>query len=258
MICVRARRSRRSDTQNDREVTLSRRKIDCEGAPVKMKPTFFEANSIRADCPDCGVPTSYEGRNPSGASEFGSIVVSQDHQYNGALFSRTLYKLFRCAACSRPGVAKLHFNSNLGLDGKLEWFWPTSVVAVKLPSGVPDGILKEFREAELCLSGGAWRGASALFRSALEKLLKANGYTKERDLYQRIEAAAKDGVITAARRQRAHDLVRTLGNDVLHDDWREVTPEEAESAQHYVGRIIEDFYDDRPSVEKSLIAVGRL
>jgi hypothetical protein len=222
-----------------------------------MKPTLFETN-IRADCPDCGVPTSYEGRNPSGSTEFGGIVSEKPHEYEGTQFGRTLYKLFRCAACSRPGVAKFHFNSNLAQDGKLEWFWPTSVVTVRLPPGVPDGVLNEFREAELCLSAGAWRGAAALFRSALEKLLKANGYTKEKDLYQRIEATAKDGVITAARRQRAHDLVRTLGNDVLHDDWREVTAEEAESAQHYVGRVIEDLYDDRPSVEKTLASVGRM
>jgi hypothetical protein len=123
---------------------------------------------------------------------------------------------------------------------------------------VPQGVLNEFREAEVCLSAGAWRGAAALFRSALEKVLKANGYTKERDLYQRIEAAASDGVITAARRQRAHDLVRTLGNDVLHDDWREVLPAEAEAAQHYVGRVIEDLYDDRASVETILRAALRI
>jgi Domain of unknown function (DUF4145) len=222
-----------------------------------MKPVFVE-NNMRADCPDCGVPTSFEGRNPSGAQEFGSVVVETQHEYDGTMFGRLLYKLFRCTVCSRPGVAKFHFTNNLGHDGKLEWFWPSSVAPVKLPGGVPPGVLNEFREAEVCLSAGAWRGAAALFRSALEKVLKANGYTKERDLYQRIEAAATDGVITAARRQRAHDLVRTLGNDVLHDDWREVLPEEAESAQHYVGRVIEDLYDDRGSVETILKAATRI
>ena len=49
--------------------------------------------------------------------------------------------------------------------------------------------LKEYREAELCTSVGAWRGASALLRSALEKTLKANGYTGG-SLFDKINWAA--------------------------------------------------------------------
>jgi hypothetical protein len=43
-----------------------------------------------------------------------------------------------------------------------------------------------------------------------------------------------------------------LGNDVLHDDWREVLPGEYEDAHKYTQRILEDFYDDRPTVEARL------
>ena len=101
------------------------------------------------------------------------------------------------------------------------------------------------------------------FRSALEKTLKINGYVKSndpglRDLQKRIDAAAADGVITQARQKRAHDDVRALGNDVLHDDWREVSPEEVAAAHHYTQRTIEDFYDDRATVEAVLIAKGKL
>jgi hypothetical protein len=106
------------------------------------------------------------------------------------------------------------------------------------------------------MSVEAWRGAAALLRSALEKALKANGYD-EKDLYKKVEAAGADGVITSARRQRAQDLVRTLGNDVLHEEWRGVTQQESEDAHHYVGRVIEDLYDDRAAVEKVLEAKGR-
>jgi hypothetical protein len=52
--------------------------------------------------------------------------------------------------------------------------------------------------------------------------------------------------------------VRVLGNDVLHDEWREVTPEDAEKAHHYVQRILEDFYDDRSTVESELRSKNRL
>ena len=75
---------------------------------------------------------------------------------------------------------------------------------------------------------------------------------------ERIDKAAADGVITAARSKRAHDDVRVLGNDVLHDDWRVVTEEEVELSHRYVQRILEDLYDDRASVEDILREKKRL
>lgn len=117
--------------------------------------------------------------------------------------------------------------------------------------------MSEFREAELCAAFGALRAASALFRSSLEKALRANGYVKG-TLAARIDEAGGDGVITEARRKRAHDDIRVLGNDVLHEEWRAVTYEEVEAAHHYVQRILEDLYDDRESVEAVLTAKGRI
>jgi hypothetical protein len=145
----------------------------------------------------------------------------------------------------------------------LESFFPLCSEEVPLPDAVPVEIQTEFREAERCASFGANRAASALFRSVLEKVLKANGYTRTndpnlRDLQKRIDAAASDGVITAARQKKAHDDIRSLGNDVLHDDWRKVTDSEVEDAHRYTQRILEDLYDDRPTVEQLLTAKNRL
>ena len=110
------------------------------------------------------------------------------------------------------------------------------------------------------MSTGSNRGALALLRSALEKTLTANGYDDGRgdNLFKRIDRAAEDGVITSARQKRAHDQIRTLGNDVLHEDWREVEPAEVLSAHHYTQRLIEDFYDDRESVEAILRDKNRI
>jgi len=91
----------------------------------------------------------------------------------------------------------------------------------------------------------------------LEKTLIENGYPKG-SLKDRIDEAAKDGVITAARQKRAHDDVRVLGNDVLHDEWRELTEDEYDAAHYYAQRIIEDFYDSRAEVEALLKQAGRL
>jgi hypothetical protein len=126
-----------------------------------------------------------------------------------------------------------------------------------IPHLVPPGVQSEFRESELCASVGAWRAGSSLLRSTLEKTLRTNGYVKG-SLADRIDEAAADAVITAARSKRAHEDIRVLGNDVLHDEWREVTEDEFDLAHHYAQRILEDFYDDRPSVEALLIAKKRI
>jgi hypothetical protein len=72
-------------------------------------------------------------------------------------------------------------------------------------------------------------------------------------------AASEDGVITETRKKRAHENIRVLGNDILHDDGREVKQEEEfDEAQKYSQRVLEDFYDDRPTVEARLRSKGRI
>jgi Domain of unknown function (DUF4145) len=126
-------------------------------------------------------------------------------------------------------------------------FFPRSLDTLELPPDVPDDLSSECRESELAASVGAWRAASAMLRSTLEKTLKHNGYLTG-SLASKIDKAASDGVITAARSKRAHEEIRVLGNDILHDAWRNVTEEEYDLAHRYSQRILEDLYDDRPSV----------
>ena len=61
----------------------------------------------------------------------------------------------------------------------------------------------------------------------------------------KIDDAATEGILTEARKNRAQNEIRVLGNDVLHDEWREVTAKESHLAHHYAQRIREDFYDNR-------------
>ena len=134
-------------------------------------------------------------------------------------------------------------------------FFPFSIDSAQLSPSVPADIQAEFREAELCASVGARRGAAALLRSTLEKALVENGYTDQvagRTLTAKINKATEDGVLTQPRKQSAQDIVKVLGDEVLHRDWREVEPEEVDRAHHYVQRILEDFYDDRPTVASIL------
>lgn len=227
-----------------------------------MQPEYRQLNIV-AICPDCGVPTTFERFHPGQQQELGYTGKQvEDHQFRGTTCNRIIYRLFRCSVCNRGGLAKLH-DSGAEMIAGLEWFYPSTPNPAALPSDVPTELVREVREAETAASVSALRAASALLRSALEKTLKANGYVKGNDrtltdLQRRIDAAAADGIITDARRRKAHDDIRALGNDVLHDDWREVTVEEFDTAHHYIQRILEDFYDDRTSVEAILIAKKRL
>jgi hypothetical protein len=216
---------------------------------------IYENGNVRAPCPDCdGAVTTFEMR--LGGNEHGTVAKPGRYEHDGHLFERTLYILLRCASCGRGGLATVTADGQVAAGTLLD-FYPLSRETAKLPVDVPPDVVAEYREAELCASVGAWRAGSALLRSALEKTLKANGYTKGK-LFDKIDMAAADGVITGARQKRAHEQVRDLGNDILHDDWRPVTEPEYASAHHYVQRILEDFYDDRTGVEALLIGLGRL
>ena len=219
-----------------------------------MKPQYINGN-MRAACPDCGgAVTTFKYQK--GGSHFGSVSRNWNHNFEGRPYTSTNYVLMQCAGCGRGGLATLHRNAQ-GVVAYDENFYPASIESVPLPPGVPEGIVAEYREAELCASAAAHRAASALLRSVLEKTLRANGYVNG-SLAARIDEAAGHNVITAARRQRAHDDIRVLGNDVLHDDWRAVSEAEYAAAHLYVQRILEDFYDQRPEVENVLRAAGKI
>jgi hypothetical protein len=242
-----------------------------------MKPRYhWPENTVLARCPDCDAVTSFDTKGFSNTS-MGTSIVNGHHNYNGAGYSRILWQAFRCSVCGRGGIAKIHDSGN-SQTAVLEDFIPKATEKAPLPASVPDDIVKEFREAELDASHAAYRSATAMLRSVLDKTLKKNGYDevefrdnqgniqldnqsqpkKSNKLIHRIDAAASDKVITETRQKRAHENIRVLGNDVLHDDWREVTEDEFTDAHKYTQRILEDFYDDRKTVEARLRAQGRI
>jgi hypothetical protein len=231
---------------------------------------------VLARCPDCDADTSFDEKGFSNTT-MGTSIVDGRHVYMGTVFLRVLWKALRCSVCSRGAIAKFHDQGN-AQTAVLEDFIPHSVEKAAVPAAVPVDILKEFREAELDAAHAAFRSASAMLRSVLEKTLTRNGYDivevrdaqgnpeldkqnnlkKSNKLIHRIDAAAWDKVITETRQKRAHENIRVLGNDILHDDWREVSESEFTEAQKYTQRILEDFYDDRPTVEARLKGQGRL
>lgn len=223
-----------------------------------MSLEFNSQGGIPAHCIDCKSQSTFEGKygqKELGSTEIGSPQIKL-HEFIGRSFTRIVYKLYRCAGCGRGSLAKIYCNSGLE-DGVIAELIPHSAEVAKLPSDTPSDIKAEFDEALKCFSAGAFRAASAMARSVLEKVLIANGYN-ERDLYHKIEAAALDGLLTDSRRKRAQDDVKSLGNDVLHDVWVLIPEADATKSLHYAQRIIEDFYDNRQEVIAVLTQKSRL
>lgn len=233
------------------------------------KPVFnWKEHNVLAYCPDCDAITSFDDKGYSN-TKMGISIVDKLSAYENKSYSRILWHAVRCNVCSRGAIAKVLDNGN-SQTAVLVDFIPKAVERLPLPKDVPPDLVAEFREAEVDAGHGAYRSGSALLRSVLEKTLSKNGYVeveytdsatgttkKSKSLLHRIDAAADDGIITETRRNRAHDHIRVLGNDILHDDWREVTPEEYEDSHKYSQRILEDFYDQRPTVEARLKAKKR-
>lgn len=217
-----------------------------------------DEGNIKARCPGCtGAFSTFEWRSAKGP--YGVVTARYRDHYQGEL--NLDYRLFRCAGCGRGGLGTVAYPGDYpGAYRQLKNFYPEVRDRLTLPKGVPAGIVAEFREGEKCLDVGALRAAAGMFRSVLDKTLRANGYKEKKgtNLEQQIDAAGKDGVITRARQRRAHDEIRVLGNDVLHDEWHEVPAADVEASRHYAQRILEDFYDDRSSVLNTLRDAGRI
>ena len=223
--------------------------------------TINKLGNIVARCPYCdGSKVTFECSPRS--RELGAISVTIRDRYQSSQLIPIQFRLYRCAGCGAGALARIKMVPGRdfpeGIWELLEFF-PEAKERLPLPKDVPSGIANEFREAELCTESHCFRAAAAMFRSVLDKTLRANGYkTKEhRDLKSQIDAASTDGVITQARQKRAHEEVRVLGNDVLHDEWHEIKEEDVQATHHYTQRILEDFYDDRPSVLALLQKAGR-
>lgn len=217
--------------------------------------TDRDGYAVSAFCKTCQTITSFDPRpNP--------VIINVEAEIDDTIYRRELFHLMCCARCGRGAVANF-VDKGSAFNALLTDFAPLAVRHTVFTFKIPDEISAEFREAELCASLGANRAAAALYRSTLEKTLKANGYRREvnpkvNNLFAGIDAACADNLISEARKRRAHESVRIVGNDVLHDEWRKVENDEVERAHRYTQRILEDFYDDREAVLDALIKAKRL
>jgi len=229
-----------------------------EGGDMKtIRRAKYENGVIVCICPACDAVTNFHDITRE-EQKLGFFVVNKPHFFENKSYAGICYKLFSCAGCERGGIAEIHYHSPKDIRrGELGDFYPIGISSTEAPEGVSQTILAELKEADRCASAQAWRAGSAMLRSVLEKVFRENGYV-EGSLKDKINEGNKDGIITDSRAKKAHDDIRALGNDILHDEWRKVTEEEFNIAYYYCQRVLEDFYDERAIVVQILESKGRI
>jgi len=87
---------------------------------------------------------------------------------------------------------------------------------IRAPSHTPDNVKRYYIQGEDNLPTN-WDAAGVMYRKALEAALRVKFPELEGSLMSRIDAAAREGKITAEMSDWAH-RIRRLGNEAAHDE----------------------------------------
>jgi hypothetical protein len=117
------------------------------------------------------------------------------------------------------------------------------------PEGLPktvnslisDSVKKDFEEALLCQSVGAYRGAAVLARRAVQLICLDKGAKEGEKLYKQIEELFDNNIITQDIKDWA-DEVRYIGNDAAHPNKEEVNKEDSEDILELLESLCDVLY----------------
>lgn len=169
-----------------------------------------QGNQLPLDrCPHCNIARPLLNRH-------WGPVVSHDH----AGQNQRAWSVYLCASCGGYVLA----NSPADANRPIAQVWPS-------PQTVADVIPLRAREflSQAIASVHAPAGAVMLAASAVDAMLKEKGY-KEGNLNNRIDAAAKNHLITEEMAAWAHEI-RLDANEQRHADEGAALPSSADAAK---------------------------
>lgn len=166
-----------------------------------------------------------------------------------------LQAAFQCDQCKRLSVGVVSAEGSHGQhqawleDSGFTEFLPARSAGKDFPD-VIDPIAAAADEAHRCLSAGAPRGAVALARAVVEATAKNQGVTTG-SLMNKIDALAKQGVISNHMRDAAHEI-RFAGNEVAHGDLAEepMSSDDARDVLDLMDAILERVYQEPAKVAR--------
>lgn len=183
-------------------------------------------------CPWCGRTSNFD------VEERDRVLETRPLRGGGVVASRRL-SLLRCHGCRRATAV---VTNNLG-EG-LHWY-PAPGMGI-LDRQVDEKVASAYDEGMKCLSIGANRAASVMFRSALHLFVKDKGNEQaknERFLKPALKHMKDAGDLHKSMWDYA-DHLNQIGNEGAHpEDYDEVTAEEAEGLGKFVRHLIKHEYE---------------
>lgn len=146
------------------------------------------------------------------------------------------YTIEECNGCQQHFLAMRLDNQH----GKILKTYPN-----KLPKPVNNLVInsvkKDFEEALLCQSVGAYRGAAVLARRAVQSICLDKGAKKGENLHKQIKELFDKNIITQAIKDWG-DEVRYIGNDAAHPNKEEVSKEDSEDILELLESLCDVLY----------------
>lgn len=108
-----------------------------------------------------------------------------------------------------------------------------------------EAVKRDFQEAILCFSFGAFRAAAVMARRALQNICLDKGAEEKDRLEKQVDWLFKQGIITKDLKEWAHE-VRLVGNDAAHpkkpENDQPITKEEADDILQLLEQFCQVLY----------------
>lgn len=176
--------------------------------------------SGRGKCPWCS--SGVELRHPK-RSALGAMLGSVAQDARGDFWTVSI-----CPLCGQPILC--------GERGQFLPHPQPDPVAEEVPESVSSAVW----EMRLCLSVGAFQGATAMGRRAIEAAA-LELHIEGGDLRNKIDALHAAGHITVSLKETAH-AIRDFGNDGVHPKNRRVSKEDADDVSQFVDALMDALF----------------
>jgi hypothetical protein len=167
-------------------------------------PPQYQQVGASGVCPHCGTKSYLK---PVGAP-------LQEPFTNGS-GNVTIVNPVQCESCKKFGLV-VGVKQNQQAQAALIALYPAGAPDETVDPNVPDSVAQDVKEALRCLWVKAYKACVVMCRRAIQSSAIAQS-AKGGRLIDQIDDLAKEGKITEALRQFAHE-VRLVGNDGAHPD----------------------------------------
>lgn len=185
-------------------------------------------------CPYCHMQAAFSWVNETntGGELSSGFIPSSPFQYFSN--NKGIWKIAECPSCDGCVLIKMYMDQQGNI--RIGAVYPSPMPS-PTDQRMPEKIRKDLDEAKSCLSVNAYRACAGMCRRAMQTACMEKGSSKG-DLIDQIDEIHQKGVITVDLKDLAH-TVRMVGNDALHPNADEVTPQDAKEILELAEQLME-------------------